>query len=290
MTDRKTDKALLVVSFGTTHEETRAVTIDAIEEDLAAAFPGRRLYRGWTSGMILRILKKRTGTTFDSVEEALERMAADGITDVLVQPTHIIPGEENDRMREMITGFSDRFERIAIGRPLLSSQEDLQRLALILAEELLGAKGCEETSGRTLILMGHGSADKPEANQVYRDLEQTFRSCGYDNVFVATVEGTHTLEDTLKKLEDAAAKMERPSGSSNRIAVLTPLMTVAGDHAKNDMAGDDENSWKNRLEEAGFSVCPVLRGLGEYPAVRELFILHAKQGQSLSPQKQDARE
>ena len=109
---QRLDRALLVVSFGTTHEETRAVTIDAIEADLEKAFPDRKLYRGWTSGMILRILKKRTGSTFDSAEEALERMAAEGMTDVLVQPTHIITGEENDRMMDLVRRFEDRFERM----------------------------------------------------------------------------------------------------------------------------------------------------------------------------------
>ena len=279
---QRLDKALLVVSFGTTHEETRAVTIDAIESDLAQAFPDRKLYRGWTSGMILRILEKRTGSTFDSVEEALERMAAEGMTDVLVQPTHIITGGENDRMMDLVMRFRDRFERIEAGQPLLTGAEDLTRLAQILAEELLGEEAAGGSpSERILVLMGHGSADKPEANQVYCDLEQTFRDLGYDNVYVATVEGTPTLEDVLAKLAGREhGKLgehgEHGTTKTAPMVVLAPLMIVAGDHAKNDMAGDGEDSWKNRFEVAGFRTIPILRGLGEYPAVREMIAQHAQ--------------
>ena len=279
---QRLDRALLVVSFGTTHEETRAVTIDAIEVDLEKAFPDRKLYRGWTSGMILRILKKRTGSTFDSVEEALERMAAEGMTDVLVQPTHIITGEENDRMMDLVRRFKDRFERIEAGQPLLTEAKDLTRLAQILAAELLGEKPLGENtaagspSERVLVLMGHGSADKPEANQVYSDLEQTFRDLGYDNVYVATVEGEPTLEDVLAKLA-GREHGEHGATTTAPTVVLAPLMIVAGDHAKNDMAGDNEDSWKNRFEAAGFRTNVILRGLGEYPAVREMFVQHAQQ-------------
>lgn len=271
---QKLDKGLLVVSFGTTHEETRQKTIDAIEQELAKTFPDRKLYRGWTSGMILRILKKRTGSTFDTVEEALERMAAEGIRDVLVQPTHIIRGEENDRMMAVIGAASDRFDRIAAGTPLLESREDLSRLAKILADQLLhedDGQGTPEDSDRLVILMGHGSAEKPEANQVYHDLQACFKQLGYENIHVATVEGKPAFGDVLEQL---TADLEGKEKTTD--VVLAPLMIVAGDHAKKDMTGDQEDSWKNRLEAAGFSVTPVLKGLGEYPAVREMFVQHAR--------------
>ncbi len=265
---QRLDKALLVVSFGTTHEETRARTIDAIEEDLAKTFPDRRLYRGWTSRMIVKRLRDR-GASVDTLEDALQRIQEDGIRDLLVQPTHMITGAENDRMMEALRGQAGGFDRILAGQPLLCTEEDRERLAKALAEELLGAgpgreAGPEAAGCQALILMGHGSANKPEANRIYEAMQETFRRLGYSNVFVATVEGKPALDDVLPAL-----------GSPDTV-VLAPLMIVAGDHAKNDMAGPEEDSWKSRLEAMGLQVRPVLRGLGEYRAVREMLADHAQ--------------
>ena len=276
---QRLEKGLMVVSFGTTHEETRQKTIDAIERQLAEAFPDRKLYRGWTSKMILRILKKRTGSTFDTVEEALERMAAEGIRDVLVQPTHIISGEENDKMRATIEQETERFELVRVGQTLLDRPADLTRLAKILADQLLHAPcGNENACGaedvheadRLLILMGHGSAEKPEANQIYHDLQKTFLGLGYGNILVATVEGTPAFRDVLRQLAESEGE------NRQKTVVLAPLMIVAGDHAKSDMAGEGEESWKNQLQARRFDVIPVLKGLGEYPQVREMIAEHAK--------------
>ena len=271
-------KGLLVVSFGTTHEETRKKTIDAIEQHLAEVFPDRRVYRGWTSRMILRILQKRTGSTFDTVEEALDRMAADGIRDVLVQPTHIIGGEENEKMRQVAAEAADRFDRITVGPTLLETPEDLEALAQILAGQLLHDQPLHDAD-RILLLMGHGSADKPAANQVYHDLQACFQRLGYENVLVATVEGTPSFEDALAKLGtmETADNTAAGQSGSRKTVVLAPLMIVAGDHAKNDMAGEDEDSWKNRLEALGFDAVPVLKGLGEYPQVRDMIARHAQE-------------
>ena len=308
---QRLDKALLVVSFGTTHEETRKKTIDAIEEHLAAAFPDRRLYRGWTSRMIVKRLRDRDGAEdaaglaesaaksadgpaansavgpaanqvhTDTLEEALERMQAEGIRDVLVQPTHMIPGAENDRMLSALSEAVGRFDCIRAGQPLLSTEEDREQLAKILAEQLLGAElsgerteepGAGEASGaggapgaRALVLMGHGSAKRPEANRIYDQMQQAFRNVGCENVYVGTVEGTPTLEDVLEQMQAHAGEV-----------ILAPLMIVAGDHAKNDMAGPEEDSWQSRLEAAGHPVVSVLRGLGEYPAVQEMLVRHAR--------------
>ena len=303
---QRLDKALLVVSFGTTHEETRARTIDAIEEHLAKAFPDRKLYRGWTSRMIVKRLREKCAADGAdpemgpvrtlTLEEALEHMRADGIRDVLVQPTHMIPGAENDRMLSALEESADGFEQILAGQPLLSTEEDREHLARALAEELLG-DGLDGESGkagdpgevkepagagdpaeepRALVLMGHGSANKPEANRIYKEMQQTFQRLGYDNVFVATVEGTPALEDVLAAMRLAV------KGEDLQEVVLAPLMIVAGDHAKNDMAGPEEDSWKNRLEAAGFAVKPVLRGLGEYPAVREMLTRHAREAMRIT--------
>lgn len=289
---QRLDKALLVVSFGTTHEETRARTIDPIEKHLEEAFPDRKLYRGWTSRMIVKRLreraagedgqKKAAGEGLQdsepvltlTLEEALEKMGEDGIRDLLVQPTHLIPGAENDRMMDALLGSADGFEKIAAGQPLLSTEEDREHLARALAEELLdggpaGERDQAADGPAALLLMGHGSANKPEANRIYDEMQQTFRRLGYSNVFVATVEGSPRLEDVLADL-----------GSVKEV-VLAPLMIVAGDHAKNDMAGPEDDSWRSRLMAVGFEVSPVLRGLGEYDAVRQMLVRHAQAALSI---------
>ena len=252
-------KALLVVSFGTTHNETREKTIDQIEKDLAEAFPDRTLYRGWTSRMIVKRLRE-CGILIDTLEEAVERMQRDGMTDILVQPTHIMKGAENDRMLAVLADMPKQVQ-IAAGLPLLAEEEDLRELAKILVEEHL------RDGNAALLLMGHGSAKKPEANRIYEDMERAFRAIGCENAFVATVEGTPTLEDAVRKLET--------SNTRKGPVILAPLMIVAGDHAKNDMAGSEPDSWKNRLTAEGFVVETVLRGLGEYSSVRKMLVKHA---------------
>lgn len=264
---QRQDKALLVVSFGTTHDETREKTIGAIERDLAARFPQRRLYRGLTSRVIAAHLKER-GLQADALEEALARMQEDGMADILVQPTHLMTGAENDRMLAALAEAPAAFAQIRTGRPLLADQEDRMDLAEILAEELLTGADAE-----ALVLMGHGSAKKPGANRLYDQMQEAFRASGRENIFVGTVEGTPSFEDVLRQL----MQMEK------RPAAVTaaPLMIVAGDHAKNDMAGESEDSWKRRLEEAGFEVRPVLKGLGEYPGVREMIVRHAAEAERI---------
>ena len=263
-------KALLVVSFGTSYETTRQVTIDAIETDLAAAYPDRKLYRGWTSRMIVKILRKR-GIHFDTLEEAVERMRRDGITDVLVQPTHIISGGENDRMLKILQENAAFFDHITVGRPLLDTEEDRRELAQILASELLPESA---SSGLcSLVLMGHGSSDKQEANRIYPLMEQAFRKSGHDNVFVGTVEGEPTVEDILNALG--------PAKDPSHTVYLTPMMIVAGDHANNDMAGEEDDSWKNRIAALGYRVVPILKGLGEYPKVRNMICRHAAEAEKL---------
>ena len=268
MQEQETKKAILVVSFGTTHEETRKVTIDAIERDLAQAFPDRRLYRGWTSRMIVRRLRER-GICFDTLEEALCRMQEDGIRDVLVQPTHLISGWENDRMLQLLREHAAGFRAITVGRPLLDTDADHRQMAQILAEEYLQ----KEEAGDLLVLMGHGSSDKPEVNRIYPLMERAFRDMGCQNVIVGTVEGEPGVEDVLQQLGELRASV--------RTVHLAPLMIVAGDHAKNDMAGDGEESWKNLIEERGFSVRVHLRGLGEIAGVRSMILQHALETKSL---------
>ena len=253
-------KALLVVSFGTSHEDTRRKTIDRIEAALAAAFPDRSLYRAWTSGMIIRKLAKN-GTQINTVSEAMEAMLRDGVTDLLVQPTHILNGVENDNMIRDISAYCDRFERLEFAAPLLSSDDDMQRVVEIFADRFSDLS--EDTA---LVLMGHGTSHY--VNPVYAALDYRFKECGHDSVFVATVEAYPALENLIALLK---------AQSRIRKVLLTPFMIVAGDHAKNDMSGDEEDSWKNQLAKAGYSVECCVRGLGEYDEICDLLVDHARQ-------------
>lgn len=254
------------MSFGTSYEETRKKTIDKIEADLAAAFPDHRLYRAWTSKIIIKKLKTRDNVMVDTVPEALERMAADGVTELLVQPTHVLNGLENEWMREDIIKVKDRFETIRIGDPLLMYTEDFFSVIRGLMESLPVPN--EEEA---LVFMGHGTSHS--TNMTYPALDYMFKDLGYGHVIIGTVEGYPELSNVLRDLADL---------KTVRKVYLAPFMVVAGDHALNDMAGDEEDSWKSRLEEAGYEVECILKGLGEFEALRKLFTEHAKNAAALA--------
>ena len=249
-------KAILVVSFGTSYEETRKKTIDCIEQEIQAAYPEYQVYRAWTSKMIMKKLKARDGIHIMNVREAMEPMEKDGIEDVIVQPTHVMNGYENDMRTEDAKAYSSHFSRVAIGAPLLTSMEDQTRIIKAVAENLPVEKD------EALILMGHGT--EHFANSIYAALDYQFKDMGYPNIFVGTVEGYPELENVKKLLKKAGLK---------KIA-LAPFMIVAGDHATNDLAGDEEDSWKSLLEAEGYEVRCILKGLGEYPQVRSLLAEH----------------
>lgn len=253
-------KGLLVVSFGTSYEETRKKTIDQIEADLCAVFPDHRFYRAWTSKMIIKKLKNRDNIIVDTVPEALERMANDGVKELLVQPTHVLNGLENEWMREDIFRVKDRFETIRIGDPLLMYTEDFFSTIRGLMASLP-----VPTEEEALVFMGHGTTHS--TNMTYPALDYMFKDRGFPHVMIGTVEGYPELDNVMRDL--AALKTVRK-------VYLAPFMVVAGDHALNDMAGDESDSWKSRLEEAGYEVECILKGLGEFEAVRELFSAHAK--------------
>ena len=255
-------KALLVISFGTTFNDTREKTIDAIEQDLREAFPDRKFYRAWTSSFIRKRLLSRDGVEIDGPGEAFERMKADGVTDVLIQPTHIMPGEEFGKIISAIEDASHGLDRVRVGLPMLSSDEDLREAATCMMSHF------PEDEKRALILMGHGSPAGP--NDIYVKLEETFKSMGHDSVFVGTVEAEPGLEDMLIKTE-ASGKGE---------VVLTPLLIVAGDHATNDLAGDEPDSWKSVFTSKGFDVECVVKGLGEYEDIRQIFVRHAREAET----------
>ncbi len=249
-------KAILVVSFGTSHSDTRAVTIDMIESDIAAAFPDFSIYRAWTSGMIIQKVFRRDNIKIFTVTEAMEQMHADGITDVIIQPTHVINGIENDLMKEHALAFQKDFRSIRFGTPLLTSEADHRAVITTITESFSSLSQKE-----TLILMGHGTTHY--ANTVYAALDYQFKEMGFANIFVGTVEAYPDM-DTLLRLVSRFQPEQ---------IFLAPFMIVAGDHAVNDMAGE-EDSWKSQFEALGYPVTCVLKGLGEYKAVRKLFLSH----------------
>lgn len=260
MDDRK---AILVVSFGTSYQDTREKTIGAVEREIQAAFPEHEFRRAYTSPTIRRILKERDGIAVDSVEEALERLAEEGYRSVIVQTTHVICGFEYERMAETTERFRDRFSELICGMPLLSSEQDYKDVVRALAEGLAEFR----SPGTDIVLMGHGT--EHAANESYYRLQQAFAEAGMEDFLVGTVEASPTLENMVKLVKQRGS----------RHVVLTPFMLVAGDHACNDMAGDDEDSWKSKFLRDGYRAECVLRGLGEYGAVRRIYVEHIRRAQ-----------
>lgn len=256
---KETKKAILAVSFGTSHNDTRKITIDAIEKDMQDAFPAYSLYRAWTSKMIIKKVNSRDGVHIYTVKEAMEQMLQDGITDVLIQPTHVINGIENDLMKEDALAFQEQFHSISFGDPLLTSEQD--NLVVI---DAITSEFKDLTKDEVLVLMGHGTTHY--ANAIYAALDYTFKDKGYQNIFLGTVEAYPTMESLLKMVHAYQPKK----------VVLAPFMIVAGDHAKNDMASNEPDSWYSQFKAEGYNVEPVLKGLGEYPGIRKLFIEHLK--------------
>ncbi|RGC81685.1 sirohydrochlorin cobaltochelatase [Hungatella hathewayi] len=258
MNDTK-KKAILAVSFGTSYEDTRKKTIEAIEDTLKEHFPDHKMYRAWTSRMILEKIKKRDGIHIDSVPEAMERMKADGIADVIIQPTHVINGVENDQMKTDALSFRDSFHSIVFGAPLLSSESDNETVVNAVASEFSWISDKD-----VLVLMGHGTTHY--ANTVYAALDYRFKDMGFKNIFLGTVEAFPNMHSLMRMVKEFHPKK----------VILAPFMIVAGDHARHDMAGDDPDSWYSQFVSAGYQVECVMKGLGEYDGVRELFAEHAK--------------
>lgn len=251
--------AILAVSFGTSHADTREKTIDRIEEDIQKAYPDDKVYRAWTSKMIIKKIWNRDGVKIFNVKEAMEQMKADGITNVLVQPTHVINGIENDLMQEDVKAYADAFESISFGTPLLTTEEDNIRVAKAVAEDLQPGKE------NALVLMGHGTSHY--ANSVYAALDYRFKDMGYDNIFLGTVEAYPSLVSLMKQVHAYHPKK----------VILAPFMIVAGDHAKNDLSSEEEDSWRSQFEKEGFQVECLLKGLGENETIRQIFIDHIEE-------------
>ena len=249
-------KALVVVSFGTTYPDALCA-IEHVEERLRREFPGHDFYRAFTSGIVIRKLQRVRGVSVDTPEQLLEKLVQRGYTELLCQPTHVLNGLEYDKMCAQLAAFAGRFSSIRLGRPLLSAQEDYE-ICCHTVMESFPTLGEDEA----LVLMGHGTDHF--ANASYSQLENTFRALGYERVYVGTVEGFPDLDYVMQRLEKRRI----------RRVLLAPFLIVAGDHAKNDLAGDGEDSWKSILERAGYSTRVELRGLGSLDGIAERFAEH----------------
>lgn len=254
------EKELLVVSFGTSYNDSRRLTIGAIENAIDAAFPDYSVRRGFTSQIIIDHVKKRDNVSIDNVEEALNRAINNGVKTLVVQPTHLMDGLEYTDLVNEVGESSDAFGQVAIGKPLLTSDDDFKAVISAITDATK-----EYDDGETAIcFMGHGT--EADSNAVYQKLQDMLKEEGFDNYYVGTVEATPSCEDVIAQVKEGSYKK----------VVLEPLMIVAGDHANNDMAGDDDDSWKSQFEAAGYEVTCLLRGLGELEPIQQLFVQHAQ--------------
>lgn len=257
---QKVKPAILVVSFGTSFNDSRHITIGAIESAIREKFPDYDVRRAFTSQIIIDKLKERDGVVIDNVEEALDRLVADKVQEIVVQPTHLMNGYEYDDLAKALESYKDKFKKVALGEPLLSSDDDYYKVIAALA-----SVSERYDDGKTaLVFMGHGT--EAESNKVYSTLQDKLTAEGKKNYFIGTVEATPSIEDVLKGVKAAGLKK----------AVLRPLMVVAGDHANNDMADlEDPESWASQLTAAGIEVECVLEGLGQIVEIDDLYAAHA---------------
>ena len=250
-------KAVLVVSFGTSYKETREKTIEACEKKIKEGLEGYDFFRAFTSNMIIRKLKNRDGLHIENPIEALDRLYKEGYQEVIVQTLHIICGEEFNKLKEQVESYKDKFEKIILGRPLLTYIEDYKETVEAIENQI--PKMNEQEA---VVFMGHGTFH--ESHSTYPALEYMLRDSGI-NAYVGTVEGYPEIEHVIRRLE----------ANNIKTVNLMPFMLVAGDHAINDMAGDEEDSWKSIFESHGFEVKIHLQGLGENRCIPDKFMRHA---------------
>ncbi|MCI9391515.1 MAG: sirohydrochlorin cobaltochelatase [Oscillospiraceae bacterium] len=251
---------LLVISFGTSYNDNRRLTIGAIEEAMEKAFPDYSVRRGFTAQIVIDHIQRRDGEVIDNVTQALDRAVDNGVKHLIIQPTHLMNGLEYNDVVDEVAQYADAFERITIGAPLLTSDADFQ----IVAQAMKAATAQYDDGKTAICFMGHGT--EAESNAIYAKMQTVMSDAGYANYFIGTVEAEPSL-DTVLELVNA--------GGYERV-VLQPMMIVAGDHANNDMAGDDEDTWKTAFEGAGYQVECVLKGLGEYETIQQLLVDHVK--------------
>lgn len=250
-------KALAVISFGTTYPQARKA-IGHIENDLCAALPEYDFYRAFTSGMVIRKIEREEGVKIPNPAELMQQLADAGYEEVLCQSLHVMPGLEYEKMLAQLAPYREKFQKLTVGKPMLFETGDYEHICERLLRDLPAL-----AEDAAYVYMGHGT--EHFANATYSQVENMFRFLGAERVFVGTVEGFPDLEYIRRRLKKHGV----------RKVTLAPFMIVAGDHAQNDLAGDEEDSWKSILEADGYEVTADLRGLGDMDAVRELFTQHA---------------
>ncbi len=256
------EKELLVVSFGTSFNDNRQATIGAIEAAMEEAFPDFAVRRGFTSNIIIDHVLSRDGVKIDDVDEALTRAVDNGVKTLVVQPTHLMDGFEYNDLVGQVAEYAEEFDQVVMGQPLLTDDSDYEEVIKAITEDTAASD-----DGQTaIVFMGHGT--EAESNEIYATMQEKLTEAGYENYFVGTVEATPSLDDVIAAVQEA--------GKYTKV-VLQPLMIVAGDHANNDMAGDEEGAWKTEFEAAGFEVTCNLKGLGEMEIIQGLFVEHARE-------------
>ena len=276
------ENELLVVSFGTSFNDSRANDIGGIEKALQSAYPEWSVRRAFTAQIIINHIQARDDEKIDNMEQALDRAVANGVKNLVVQPTHLMHGAEYDELTEAVEKYKDKFDSVKIAEPLLGEvgadasviNEDKAAVAEAITAESVKTAGFDsldaaKEDGTAFVFMGHGTSHTAKVS--YSQMQTQMEQLGYENVFIGTVEGEPeetSCEEVIEKLKAAGYKK----------VILRPLMVVAGDHANNDMAGDDEDSWKSMFEasEAFDSIDTQIAGLGEIDAIQQLYVAHTK--------------
>jgi sirohydrochlorin cobaltochelatase len=275
------DKELLVVSFGTSFNDSRVKDIGGIEKALQEAYPDWSVRRAFTAQIIINHIQARDGEIIDNVQQALERAVANGVKNLVVQPTHLMHGAEYDELVAMLDKYRDQFESVAVSEPLLGEvgsdatviNADKEKVAVAITAEAVTKAGYESldaaaADGVAFVFMGHGTSHT--ANVTYDQMQTQMQTLNYANVFIGTVEG---------KPEDTAceAVIEAVHAAGYKKVILRPLMVVAGDHANNDMAGDDADSWKSQFTASKYfeSIDCQIAGLGEIADIQQNYVAHA---------------
>ena len=276
------DNELLVVSFGTSFNDSRVKDIKGIEDALQAAYPDWSVRRAFTAQIIINHVQARDGEKIDNMQQAMDRAVANGVKNLIVQPTHLMHGAEYDEMMEMIDDYRDKFESVAVAEPLLGEvgadatviNEDKEAVARAVTAEAVATAGYDSAEaaakdGTAFVFMGHGTSHTAKVS--YSQMQTAMQTLGYDNVFIGTVEG----EPESTSCENV---IEAVKAAGYTKVVLRPLMVVAGDHANNDMAGADEDSWLSQFEASGAfdSVDCQIAGLGGVADVQQLYVAHTK--------------
>ena len=274
------ENELLVVSFGTSFNDSRVADIKGIEDALQEANPDWSVRRAFTAQIIINHIQARDGEKIDNMTQALDRAVANGVKNLVVQPTHLMHGAEYDEMCEALEQYKDKFESVAIAEPMLGEvgsdatviNADKEAVAKAITAAAVADSGFESVdaakeAGTAFVFMGHGTAHV--AKVTYSQMQAQMQQLGYENVFIGTVEGEP--EET-----SCEAVIEAVKAAGYTKVILRPLMVVAGDHANNDMAGSEDDSWKTMFEAAGFTVDCQIAGLGEIADVQALYVAHTK--------------